>query len=111
MATQQTIVFAATRHHVEVLHEVLAKAGLSVACIYGTLDPAARKIALGKFRAGKSKLLLVTDVLTSLTFVSLSVRAPCVNISGCGGHGSCSGENCTCSGGYNGMGACSLSPL
>ena len=61
MATQQTIVFAATRHHVELLHEVLAKAGLSVACIYGTLDPAARKIALGKFRAGTARVFAVAD--------------------------------------------------
>eukprot|EP01046_Picozoa_sp_COSAG06_P035769 COSAG06_NODE_3878_length_4809_cov_166.836306_7_plen_157_part_00 len=60
---------------------------------------------------GKIELLLVTDVLTSLSFVSLSVRAPCENVTGCGGHGSCSGGNCTCSGGYSGMGACSLSPL
>jgi len=28
----------------------------------GSLDPAARKIALGKFRAGKAKVMLVTDV-------------------------------------------------
>ena len=44
------------------LHELLQKAGLDPCCIYGSLDAAARKIALGKFRAGKSKLLLVTDV-------------------------------------------------
>ena len=54
---------------------------------------------------GKIELLLVTDVLTSLSFVSLSVWAPCVDASGCGGHGSCSGGNCTCSGGHSGMGA------
>ena len=59
---QQTIVFASTRHHVEMLHELLQKARLDPCCIYGSLDAAARKIALGKFRAGKSKLLLVTDV-------------------------------------------------
>jgi hypothetical protein len=60
---------------------------------------------------GKIELLLVTDVLTSLSFVSLSVQAPCVNITGCGGHGSCSSGNCTCSDGHSGMGACSLSLL
>ena len=60
---------------------------------------------------GKIELLLVTDVLTSLSFISLSVWAPCVNVTGCGGHGSCSGGNCTCSDGHSGMGACSLSPL
>jgi hypothetical protein len=60
---------------------------------------------------GKIEVLLVTDVLTSLSFVSLRVRAMCANASGCGGHGSCSGGNCTCSGGYSGMGACSPSPF
>ena len=60
---------------------------------------------------GKIELLLVTDLLTSLSFVSLSVWAPCVDASGCSGYGSCSGGNCTCSGGHSGMGACSLSPL
>jgi hypothetical protein len=66
-----------------------------------------------KFRSkpgGKIKLLLVTYVATSLSFVSLSVRAPCVDASGCDGHGSCSGGKCTCSGGYSGMGACAPRP-
>ena len=60
---------------------------------------------------GKIKLLLVTDVLTSLSFVSLGISATCGDSSGCGGHGSCSGGNCTCSGVYSGRCARSLSPL
>jgi hypothetical protein len=63
---------------------------------------------------GKIEVLLVTYELTSLSFVSLGVRASCVNASACGGHGSCSGGNCTCSDGYSGMGAralCLLSRL
>jgi hypothetical protein len=60
---------------------------------------------------GKIELLLVTDVLTSLSFVSLGISATCGDSSGCGGHGSCSGGNCTCSGVYSGRCACSLSPL
>ena len=59
---EQTIVFASTRHHVELLQELLASSGFECAAIYGSLDPAARKIALGKFRVGKAKVLLVTDV-------------------------------------------------
>ena len=54
---------------------------------------------------GKIELLLVTDVLTSLSFISLGISATCSDSSGCGGHGSCSGGNCTCSGWYSGMGA------
>jgi hypothetical protein len=59
---------------------------------------------------GKIHVLLVTDVLTSLSFVNLAVHAACADASGCGGHGSCSGGNCTCSGGYSGMGACCFLP-
>jgi hypothetical protein len=53
---EQTIVFAATRHHVEMLHALLRQAGIEATAIYGTLDPAARKIAIGKFRANKAKV-------------------------------------------------------
>eukprot|EP01046_Picozoa_sp_COSAG06_P013986 COSAG06_NODE_855_length_11931_cov_20.218813_10_plen_178_part_00 len=59
---------------------------------------------------GKIELMLVTNVLTSLSFVSLEISATCGDSSGCGGHGSCSGGNCTCSGGYSGMGACAPRP-
>ena len=61
-SNEQTIVFVATRHHVEMVYEMLLTASYEVTCIYGTLDAAARKIALGKFRAGKAKVLVVTDV-------------------------------------------------
>eukprot|EP01043_Picozoa_sp_COSAG02_P034697 COSAG02_NODE_2441_length_8858_cov_31.570271_12_plen_408_part_00 len=54
---------------------------------------------------GTIKLLLVTDDLASLSFVSLSVHAKCVEAFGCGAHGSCNSGNCTCSDGYSGMGA------
>ena len=59
---EQTIVFAATRHHVELIHELLTVAAYSSVAIYGSLDPAARKIALGKFRNGRATVLVVTDV-------------------------------------------------
>ena len=44
------------------VHELLTAANYEPAAIYGSLDPAARKIALGRFRAGKAKVLVVTDV-------------------------------------------------
>ena len=47
---------AATRERVEMVYEMLLTASYEVTCIYGTLDAAARKIALGKFRAGKAKV-------------------------------------------------------
>lgn len=47
---QQTIVFVATRHHVEYIGQLLQAAGIDVSLIYGAMDQTARKISLGKFR-------------------------------------------------------------
>ncbi|XP_023940807.1 ATP-dependent RNA helicase DDX54 [Bicyclus anynana] len=58
----QALVFAATKHHVEYLHLILQQAGISSTYAYSGLDPAARKIALGKFTNKKCSVLLVTDV-------------------------------------------------
>ncbi|OWR54619.1 putative ATP-dependent RNA helicase DDX54 [Danaus plexippus plexippus] len=60
--TPQAVVFAATKHHVEYLHLILNKAGISSTYAYSGLDPSARKIALGKFTNKKCSVLLVTDV-------------------------------------------------
>lgn len=35
---QQSLVFASTRHHVELLHSLLAADGVSCACVYGAMD-------------------------------------------------------------------------
>lgn len=58
----QTIVFAATRHHVEFLHELLRANHIESSCVYGDMDQASRKINIGKFRAKKTNVLIVTDV-------------------------------------------------
>ncbi|XP_060525012.1 ATP-dependent RNA helicase DDX54 [Cylas formicarius] len=59
---QQTVVFAATKYHVEYLHTILEQMGLENAYIYSDLDPSARKINAAKFSLGKVKILIVTDV-------------------------------------------------
>lgn len=59
---QQTVVFASTRHHVEWLQNVLEFEGVKVSSIYGSMDMMARKMALGRFRAKKADVLVVTDV-------------------------------------------------
>jgi ATP-dependent RNA helicase DDX54/DBP10 len=59
---QQTVVFAATKHHVEYLNQLLIDNGFSSTFIYGSLDQAARKIHLTRFKYGKVKILVVTDV-------------------------------------------------
>jgi ATP-dependent RNA helicase DDX54/DBP10 len=61
-AGQQTVVFVATRHHVEFLQAVLGRANIEATSVYGAMDLSARKISIGKFRARRSSVLIVTDV-------------------------------------------------
>lgn len=60
--TGLTLIFAATRHHVEYVSSLLEATGLGVTMIYGTLDQEARKQNLAAFRNGHKPVLVVTDV-------------------------------------------------
>ncbi|CAC5380122.1 DDX54 [Mytilus coruscus] len=60
--SEQTVVFAATKHHVEYLNMLLQKAGIDSTYIYSSLDQTARKIAVGKFVNKKSSVMIVTDI-------------------------------------------------
>lgn len=57
-----TIIFAATKHHVDYLVGLLREAGFSVSYAYGSLDQTARKIQVQRFRSGITNILVVTDV-------------------------------------------------
>ncbi|EGD80824.1 hypothetical protein PTSG_11725 [Salpingoeca rosetta] len=57
-----TVVFVSTKHLIEYLKVLLEALQIPCTYSYGNLDPTARKINIAKFRAGKVKLLLVTDV-------------------------------------------------
>ncbi|RVX65927.1 ATP-dependent RNA helicase dbp10 [Exophiala mesophila] len=57
-----TIVFAATKHHVEYIAQVLRLSGYAVSYVYGSLDQTARKDQVQAFRSGRSNILVVTDV-------------------------------------------------
>ena len=60
---KKTIVFVATRHHVDFLGQLIEKANVAtVACIYGSMDQVTRSSALGAFRSGKASVMIVTDV-------------------------------------------------
>ncbi|XP_061119650.1 ATP-dependent RNA helicase DDX54 [Conger conger] len=59
---EQTVVFAATKHHVEYLKELLTSEGVECAYIYSALDQTARKINIGRFVHRKAMVLVVTDV-------------------------------------------------
>ncbi|KAI0329738.1 DEAD-domain-containing protein [Cubamyces sp. BRFM 1775] len=62
IAPHQTLIFAATKHHVEYLTTLLTTAGYSVSHIYGSLDQAARTQQMDQFRRGRTNILVVTDV-------------------------------------------------
>ncbi|KAF2842246.1 ATP-dependent RNA helicase dbp10 [Patellaria atrata CBS 101060] len=57
-----TIIFTATKHHVEYLAALLRSSGYTVSHVYGALDQAARKMQVQDFRSGLSHILVVTDV-------------------------------------------------
>ena len=57
-----TIVFTATKHHVEYLANMLREAGFAVSHAYGALDQTARRTQVEDFRGGKTNVLVVTDV-------------------------------------------------
>ena len=58
----QTIIFCATKHHVEYLLLVLTTMGYACSHIYSSLDQAARSIQMNQFRSGQTSLLIVTDL-------------------------------------------------
>ena len=62
IAPHQTLVFVATKHHVEYLCNLLTTAGYAVSHIYGALDQAARSLQMDRFRRGVTTILVVTDV-------------------------------------------------
>lgn len=60
--TGLTLIFCATRHHVEYLANLLQASGRQVAMIYGTMDHQARNSNLAAFRNGSKPIMVVTDV-------------------------------------------------
>lgn len=57
-----TLIFAATRHHVEYLTLLLNTTGLKTTQIYGNMDNEARQKNLRSFQNGTCPILVVTDV-------------------------------------------------
>ncbi|KAL8951695.1 MAG: hypothetical protein Q9222_002341 [Ikaeria aurantiellina] len=57
-----TIIFAATKHHVEYLATLLRRSGFAVSHVYGSLDQTARRLQVEDFRTGMTNILVVTDV-------------------------------------------------
>ena len=57
-----TIVFAATKHHVDYLTTLLRLSGYAVSYVYGSLDQLARRMQVDAFQHGATNILVVTDV-------------------------------------------------
>lgn len=57
-----TVIFAATKHHVEYLANLLRASGFAISYVYGSLDQTARQMQVESFRAGETSVLIVTDV-------------------------------------------------
>ena len=62
LPAHQTLIFAATKHHVEYLLNLLTLSGYAASHIYGTLDQSARTHQMELFRSGQTNILIVTDV-------------------------------------------------
>lgn len=58
----QTLVFVSTKHHVEYITALLQQSGYAVSPIYGSMDQTARRLSLARFRAGRTSILVVTDL-------------------------------------------------
>ena len=59
-ATEKTIIFVATRHHVEYMRFLMEASGVECTFVYGQLDATARKINIAKFRNNSVPILIVT---------------------------------------------------
>ncbi len=57
-----TIIFTATKYHVDYLAALLRRSGFAVSHAYGSLDQIARKMQVQDFRTGMTNILVVTDV-------------------------------------------------
>ncbi|EMC91692.1 hypothetical protein BAUCODRAFT_301346 [Baudoinia panamericana UAMH 10762] len=57
-----TVVFAATKHHVDYLAALLKAHNYATSYVYGSLDQTARKMQVQDFRSGFTNILVVTDV-------------------------------------------------
>ena len=58
----RALVFACTRHHVEMLAALLRADGVLCGAVYGAMDQVARRTAVARFRSGAAPVLVVTDV-------------------------------------------------
>ena len=59
---KQTIIFCATKHHVEYLTELLKNQNYAIAYLYGSLDQNIRNMQTSLFRQAQCPILITTDI-------------------------------------------------
>lgn len=59
---KSTIMFVATRHHVEFFGELLERLKLPASIVYGSMDQSAREAQVASFRNHRTQILVTTDV-------------------------------------------------
>ena len=62
LSSVSTIIFVATKHHVEYISRLLQLHSYPISYVYGSLDQVARRQQVDNFRSGETKILVVTDV-------------------------------------------------
>lgn len=59
---QSVLVFSRTKHSADRIVRVLTKAGIGSQAIHGDKSQAARQLALGNFKSGKTRVMVATDI-------------------------------------------------
>ena len=56
------LVFSRTKHNADKIVKILSKAGIGSQAIHGNKSQAARQLALGNFKSGKTRVMVATDI-------------------------------------------------
>lgn len=59
---QSVLIFSRTKHNADRIVRVLSKAGIGSQAIHGNKSQAARQLALGNFKSGKTRVMVATDI-------------------------------------------------
>ena len=59
---QSVLVFSRTKHNADKIVKILGKAGIGSQAIHGDKSQAARQLALGNFKSGKTRVMVATDI-------------------------------------------------
>lgn len=59
---QSVLIFSRTKHNADRIVRVLGKAGIGSQAIHGNKSQAARQLALGNFKSGKTRVMVATDI-------------------------------------------------